>query len=155
MSQQHRGKTEFCCFPAEKKRAFTGSLVCFPPPPAYRQSQRALQARAKPCKPVPSPASPCSCLCPSTGGANSKRGCEHGQQGHGFPSADLFCCFQQFAAWGVCLFCPHPTQALVSAYSDKEHRFSISESFRKGWNLKLDQLKQKTSHRYVHNIYMN
>ena len=34
-------------------------------------------------------------------------------------------------------------------------RNSISESFPKGWKLKLDQFKQETSHSYLHNIYTN
>lgn len=92
ISQQHRGKTEFCCFLAEKKRAFMGILKCFPPSPIQRQNPASPcqphQACAKPCKPLLLPL-------PQHWVANSVD-CGHGQQGHGFISAELFSCFQEF-----------------------------------------------------------
>lgn len=117
ISQRHRGKTEFFCYLVEKKIAFMRTSVCLPPPPAEGQSQQALRARVKPCEPL---LLPLPQRWGSKGKPKPKQGCGHGLQGRGFPSADLFCCFQQFAALGICLFYPHPTRALVSAYLYKK-----------------------------------
>lgn len=93
ISQQHRGKTEFCCFLVEKKRAFMGTLMCFPPSLTQRQSSaspgQAHQPCAKPCKTLLLPL-------PQHWVTNSVD-CGQGQQGYGFTSAELFSCFQEFA----------------------------------------------------------
>lgn len=124
ISQWHRGETEFCCFLVEKKRAFMGTLMCFPPSPTIRRKplcrrwrktrqsvflhQRTLQAHAKPTKPVSSPASSCSCLFPSTGWQT--------QWAVGTGSRDMVLppqnssCFQEFAFLGHLLVLPSPNR---------------------------------------------
>lgn len=92
ISQQLRDKTRVCCFLVENRRASRGTSVPLPP----RPSAGSTGSPAEPCQ-------PCSWLCPGAGGATSKQGCGHRPQARGFPSAGLFCSFQQFASSSIFL----------------------------------------------------
>lgn len=90
------GKTWVCCFLVEKKKSFYGHFNVF---------SSISYTKAEPCKPMSSPSSLCQALqtaapsLPQHWVANSVDcGCR--QQEHGFTSAELFPCFQEFAFLG-------------------------------------------------------